>query len=481
MPSKRTKLDARIEAAKEPETAPHQHAWEAGVLAALAHSANSDESDVPGLVLALPPDAFERSDHRAIFRAVKALRGQGEGIDATTVQDWLARQGETVAPADVATIWTASAPALPLVQTYVGKLAERARLKVVADTARAVAATADLARTNDTTANAADALAELQATVFDAARTDAVIGQRSLSEADVLDAFLLDLEARASTKGYVGLNTGFDHLNAVLNGLLPGLYIFAGPPGCGKTTFLKQLADQLAEQNANVAVLFLSFEQSAEELRIKSLARLSGVNSRDILKGRAGGKWTGVERAARDYRVFADRLHLVEADRDTTVGAIRLLAQSVRQRAKADRVVLVIDYLQIVPVESPKDFATTKDRVDWLCAELRRLARDLRSPVLAISSENRAAYAGNGKPTLAAFKESGGIEYSADVAGAFWTDKEAPRGDPGDRTVLLTLLKNRNGETAEIKWTFAPATASFYETGDVPTPLSYADTLKDSR
>src|SRR5262245_38065202 len=116
MPSnERTKIDA----AKEHETAPHQHEWEAGVLAALVHHANNERSTVPALVLTLPPEAFERSDHRAVFLAVRALRQQGAGIDQATVQDWLATNRETVSPAGVAAIWTADVPAPALVRTCV--------------------------------------------------------------------------------------------------------------------------------------------------------------------------------------------------------------------------------------------------------------------------------------------------------------------------------------------------------------------------
>ena len=79
-------------------------------------------------------------------------------------------------------------------------------------------------------------------------------------------------------------------------------------------------------------------------------------------------------------------------------------------------------------VENPKDFSGTKDKVDYLCTELRRLARWLDSPVVVISSENRAGY---NQSKLDAFKESGGIEYGADVAAVFVSEKTGKKAISG--------------------------------------------------
>ena len=136
------------------------------------------------------------------------------------------------------------------------------------------------------------------------------------------------------------------------------------------------------------------------------------------------------------------------------------MAQSAKKQSGADRVLIIVDYLQIIPVSNPRDYGSTKDKVDALCSDLRRLARDLDSPVIAISSENRSAYKDNNKPTLAAFKETGGIEFSADVGGAFWTDS---KGGANERNVVLCIMKNRNGELANIKLMFKTDVATFVE------------------
>ena len=108
---------------------------------------------------------------------------------------------------------------------------------------------------------------------------------------------------------------------------------------------------------------------------------------------------------------------------------------------------------------------------------IARLARDLKSPILVVSSMNRAAYKkgkdGIGRPTMTALKESGGIEYSADVVICLWKDKEESKKLTED--IKLTtdriealILKNRNGEqNKRVKMNFTKAWSMFDEQGRV--------------
>lgn len=486
-------LAARLDAAIEPETADHQHEWEASVLATLVRSVNDDQGFDPAkldrldgfkyaILGSLTERDFQRSDHRAVFGAIRALNDKGEGVSESLVGERIKANEVAVPDQVLADIFSADpVQDANLLQTYLKRLALRGKVRSARAYVQSVMAALDGV---DEDGALEDVVAHVQAAAFDLDRTKRLV-QDAPTEAEVLDAFMDDLQRRVSDGGFVGLDSGFGHLNEVLNGLGQGLMIFAGPPSCGKTTFMKQVADQVAEKEG-VPVLFFSFEQSAEELRIKTLARLSGVNSRAIMKGRAAGQadlrgigpvstWDQVEEAAKAYRTFGDRVRIIEADRSTTIGKIRIMGQAAKKRSGKDRVLIVVDYLQIVPVSNPRDYGTTKDRVDAICSDLRRLARDLDSPIIAISSENRAGYKNNTKPDMAVFKETGGIEFSADVGGAFWTDPNGPK-DGNLRNVDLCILKNRNGELANIRLAFKADTATFTEQGK--EDRRYTDSLE---
>ena len=71
--------------------------------------------------------------------------------------------------------------------------------------------------------------------------------------------------------------TGFEKLDEKAGGLYAGLYVLAALSSLGKTTFALQIADQLAEQGADV--LFFSLEQSTLEMVTKSIARQTAQDS----------------------------------------------------------------------------------------------------------------------------------------------------------------------------------------------------------
>ena len=76
------------------------------------------------------------------------------------------------------------------------------------------------------------------------------------SEGQQLESFLEELQREQQIKEITGWETGFPHLSRVLDGILPGLYLLIGPPAVGKTSFAKQLLDQVARHNTVPGVFF---------------------------------------------------------------------------------------------------------------------------------------------------------------------------------------------------------------------------------
>jgi replicative DNA helicase len=294
------------------------------------------------------------------------------------------------------------------------------------------------------------------------------------SEGDDWASYLAALEAAQTKADYRGLNSGFDHLNNVANGLIEGLFVLGAAPSTGKTTFAKQLTDQVAALNPDAACLFVSFEQSREELRVKTLSRLSGVENRDILRGRldvTATGWKRVKEAAEVYRESAaGRVFILEGDKATTVDRVRLAGLQVKRATGAGRLFIALDYLQVIPTE--EEYRDPRNRVDAVVSDLRRLARDLGAAVIAVSSVGRASYE---HPSIKAFKESGGIEYAADLAALMTSprDKAGKITDKGTETVegvkrdwvkvCLDIVKNRNGERARVPLRFFPQISRFIE------------------
>lgn len=285
-------------------------------------------------------------------------------------------------------------------------------------------------------------------------------------EREELPAYLLELEHRQLERDFIGLDTGFTHFNRVANGLCEGLTVIAGSPSVGKTTFMSQMQHETSRLN-RVPTIFFSYEQSKDELRVKALARLGMVNSRDVLRGKLSvdmGQWEKVKKAAIKMFEYSELLHIIEADAFTTIDKVQAIVEGVMNRHKTDKAAVFVDYLQKVPMPEGKGFSSRREDVSFVCSEFRRLSRALHIPVVALSSEARAAY---NKKTFDAFKESGEIEYSTDIAAVFQTDRVrtqefAAKGSP-NRAVDLAVVKNRNGEVGTIQFTFYTEFAWFKE------------------
>lgn len=254
--------------------------------------------------------------------------------------------------------------------------------------------------------------------------------------------------------------TGFPNLDEKAGGIYPGLYVLGAISSLGKTTFIHQMADQMAAMGEDV--LYFSLEQSRLEMVSKSLSRLTA--QKDVAKAvsslaiRGGNLTPAVLDAADQYAAMVeDRMSVVEGNFNCTVAYIadyvtRYMATT------GTKPILIIDYLQILQGD-PRQ--STKEAVDANVTELKRISRSKDIPVFIISSLNRSNYM---TPVdYESFKESGGIEYTADVIWGLQLevlndslfDKEGKVKEKRDkireakaetpRKVELICLKNRYG------------------------------------
>lgn len=262
--------------------------------------------------------------------------------------------------------------------------------------------------------------------------------------------------------------TGFKKLDTVLDGgLYEGLYIVGAISSLGKTTLITQIADQIAQ--AGQDVLIFSLEMARTEIMAKSISRhtlqqvlSSGGDIRNAKTTRGittGKRYENYNKTERDlingaivaYSQYAGHIYISEGIGDIGAEQIR---DTVKQHIlfTGNTPVVIIDYLQILAPYSER--ATDKQNTDKAVMELKRISRDYKTPVIGISSFNRANY--KEAVTMEAFKESGAIEYSSDILiglqlkGAGKKDfdaNEAKKKSP--REIELVILKNRNGSTGD--------------------------------
>lgn len=283
------------------------------------------------------------------------------------------------------------------------------------------------------------------------------------SAAGYFDEFVSGIIAQ---RNEIFIPTGFPKLDDALNGgLSDGLYCVGAISSLGKTTFCLQIADYIAYTGQNVMIF--SLEMARDELMAKSVSRLTATlagTGGDITMAKsqigitAGSRYARysenemllINAAFEGYKSFASRVFIREGVGDLGIEQIR---QDLARYSTffSTPPVVIVDYLQILAPFDPK--MTDKQNTDKAVLELKRLSRDYKMPVIAISSFNRDGY--KSSVSMQSFKESGAIEYSSDVliglqlAAEDGEDLyEALRRDP--RPVELKILKNRRGKTGEV-------------------------------
>ena len=261
------------------------------------------------------------------------------------------------------------------------------------------------------------------------------------------------------------LPTGFKTLDEALDGgLYEGLYIVGAISSLGKTTLVTQIGDQIAAGGHDV--LIFSLEMARTELMAKSLSRhtlelalaakmgtIYAKTARGITDGMRYARYGDREReiirqAVVQYANYAGRIFIEEGVGDIDVTRIReRIARHIDLTGNTP--VVIVDYLQIVAPYNER--ATDKQNMDKTVLELKRISRDFKLPMVAVSSLNRMSY--GQKISMEAFKESGAIEYSSDVliglqlrgAGeAGFDPTEAKKKNP--REIEAVILKHRNGQ-----------------------------------
>lgn len=237
-----------------------------------------------------------------------------------------------------------------------------------------------------------------------------------ISPAREYDLFqeLLLLESGAS---FAALKTGFPLFDSALDGV-HGINILGGAPKSGKSTFLIQVATEMALRK--VPVLYYDFENGRQKIYQRTLSRLARLSGETI----RNGSFTPEEEER--YRVACEQMQemlpwfRVINDRQVSPEVMRQHIDFIRHETSCDYTVVVIDSLHKLPF---KDFSERRTGIDAWLRQLESIRDELHVSFLVISELSR----GDGKsyketPHLGVFKGSGDIEYSADNAMVLYPD-----------------------------------------------------------
>ena len=220
--------------------------------------------------------------------------------------------------------------------------------------------------------------------------------------------------------------TGFDNIDGV-SGFGVGLYAIGAGSSMGKTTFCMQLADQQAAMGKHV--MYFAQEQSEHDLYPKSLARGSfleheadkAINGHSNIPCYSNDDVRENNMDSNDkshmideyLRTVGNRVHISEGCFGRTIEDICNEIQKFMDET-GEKPVVILDYLQALKASTVNGRSLEgKASIDHIVLTLKTFQMRNRLTVILISSLNRSNY------TLPidyeSFKESGSIEYTADV------------------------------------------------------------------
>lgn len=388
---------------------PHDSEAEKAVLGAvfLDPEAIIDASDV------LQPDDFYEHANRIVFQAMLNISDREEVIDPVTLQDELKKNNQVDDIGGIAYV-TELSMATPTAAhvTYYAKIVKRkAILRNLISTSQRIIQNA-IEGSDDVT----DILDDAESQIMGVSQDNASGGFKSIH--DVLNTAMEEINSIPDDGNMVtGLPSGFSELDKMTTGFHDDeLIILAARPGVGKTAFALNVA-QFVGLKTDKTVAMFSLEMGAEQLVQRMLASEGLIDSQHLRTGQlTDEEW-------RKLVVAAGSLDNTSIYIDDTPGIkmseIRAKARRLAKE-KGNLGLIVIDYLQLI--EGPRS-ESRQQEVSAISRQLKKLAKELHIPVIALSQLSRSVEQRQDKrPVLSDIRESGSIEQDADIVAFLYRD-----------------------------------------------------------
>ena len=252
------------------------------------------------------------------------------------------------------------------------------------------------------------------------------------------------IDNRKQGKLITGIRTGFYDIDSALSGWQnQDLIIIGATPSVGKTAL--GLFYVMKALDEGIPVGIISVEMSFGALMNRILAYRTEINSMHIRDGYLQDGQSD-KLIAELERIKKEPLFI--EDNATTMEKIR--ARMIDMATTHHVKLFLVDYIQLITWGARKE--SRRVAVGDVGLELKRIAKKLQVPVIALSQLSRLKGAG---PQLDDLKESGDLEAHADVVQLL--------NHASDNRISINMAKNRNGEIATYHKVFKKPINKFFD------------------
>jgi replicative DNA helicase len=401
----------------------------------------------------LDDSMFYKEAHRILFRAMTALTERNDVIDPVTMRDELVRRGELDRAGGMEYIGALIdvVPTAANIDYHARIVRDKAVLRRLVE-----AATEIIQDVYELRGTAGEVLDNAEHRVFQVAQF-----RRSEEFTRLKELIWPTMERIESLQGMAGtvtgVPTGFVDLDRMTAGLQKSeLVILAARPSMGKTAFALNVVQHAAIEHG-VGVAIFSLEMSKDQLVQRLLCSEGLVDAQRLRRGQLRDD---------DYPKLARAAGLLGTapiwiDDSAAITPLAVRSKARRLKAEHDIGLIVLDYLQLM--QGPSDAENRQQEISYISRSLKALAKELNTPVLALSQLSRAPEQRGGehrRPQLSDLRESGAIEQDADVVcfiyrQEFYDGPTDPKsGESIEGLAEMIVGKQRNGPTGTVQLYF---------------------------
>ncbi len=407
----------------------------------------------------LDAEDFYQEEHKKIFSTMRSMFLMSRNIDTITLVNTLVQEGVYTESGGIEYIklLSMSVPTAANIKEYARYVKDKALLRRLITTCAEIQ---DVAYGEQ--GSAGEIIDSAEQMIFDIAERK---GSREFQHIrDVAQNVYRDLETLSRNPNEVrGVKSGYSGLDRSLVQLGYGdLVIVGARPGMGKTSFVMNIAANVAKASKKTVCIF-SLEMPAEQLVNRMFSSEASVDNTSLRRGSlTPDDWVRLADAAAGLSACEI---LIDDTSNITVTDMKAKLRRVKNLG-----LVVIDYLQLM--QSGRKIENRTQEVSEISRNLKLMAKDLGVPIICCAQLSRNTE-GRGKegrrPALSDLRESGSIEQDADVVLFIYredyyavTDKGGQVDEAEAGKVEILIAKNRHGEVTTVPMLFDKTYTRFY-------------------
>lgn len=442
-----------------PMQAPHALEAERAVLSALL-SVNDCYDHFSGLITEAD---FYSGDNQIIFKAAVDLIGNNHPADLVSVGQWLQDRDmlKRAGGIEYLSELTESFGSVVNIRHYAAIVHEKSVLRAMLRAAMKIQEFVfwpEGRTARQLLDQAQEELASVDERSLRGTGTFRVLHDVLLELTELLDASSKKDDAER------GVRTGFEQLDRKLNPMTAGQLIVVGArPAVGKTSFAVNIAMHIAQQSQKPVGMF-SMEMSDIELAIRVVAGFTGMPAGRFREHRLNeADWDRVSAALKS--LGSAPFYIDET------GGLSIQELTARARVQSKKVggfgLLIVDYLQLARSEGRRD-DTRANELGVVTSGLKRLAKELQCPVMALSQLNRDSVKDRRPPTIADLRDSGAIESDADTVILLHREFVHTQKIEVQFDAEVIIGKQRNGGIGKVYLDYDGPLTRFFNEGESP-------------